>query len=129
MDDFVLVDSEGRAMHREPFVMDCWFTQDALPLHNGIIRSMSQGGSNDPSHDYICEGVIDPWMVLHVARSLHDGVRFDGVPTMPELGSSSMPRQEDEQIEGTSSTHGTTSTLREPTPLAYMVTAGAHGIR
>ena len=58
VDKFILISNEGKPMHREPFVLDCWFdsgcaffSQWHYPFENEDVFD-----ANFPI-DYICEGV------------------------------------------------------------------------
>ena len=58
VDGFTLVSDDGKAMHREPFVMDCWFDSGCAPFAQW--HHPFDGGETFNSSfpvDYICEGV------------------------------------------------------------------------
>ena len=58
VDGFTLVSDDGKPMHREPFVMDCWFDSGCAPFAQW--HHPFDGGETFNSSfpvDYICEGV------------------------------------------------------------------------
>ena len=58
VDAFTLVDEHGKPMHREPFVMDCWFDSGCAPFaqwHHPFDGGETFEASSPV--DYICEGV------------------------------------------------------------------------
>ena len=58
VDAFTLVDEQGKPMHREPFVMDCWFDSGCAPFaqwHHPFDGGTTFEASSPV--DYICEGV------------------------------------------------------------------------
>lgn len=58
VDAFTLVDEQGKPMHREPFVMDCWFDSGCAPFaqwHHPFDGGETFEASSPV--DYICEGV------------------------------------------------------------------------
>ncbi|DAC59340.1 MAG TPA: class I tRNA ligase family protein, partial [Candidatus Poseidoniaceae archaeon] len=58
VDDFTLLSDDGKPMHREPFVMDCWFDSGCAPFAQW--HHPFDGGETFNSSfpvDYICEGV------------------------------------------------------------------------
>ena len=58
VDAFTLVSENGKPMHREPFVMDCWFDSGCAPFAQW--HHPFDGGETFNSSfpvDYICEGV------------------------------------------------------------------------
>ena len=58
VDAFVLVSDDGKPMHREPFVMDCWFDSGCAPFAQWH-HPFDENKTFDASFpvDYICEGV------------------------------------------------------------------------
>jgi isoleucyl-tRNA synthetase len=58
VDAFTLVSDEGKPMHREPFVMDCWFDSGCAPFAQWH-HPFDENKTFDSSFpvDYICEGV------------------------------------------------------------------------
>ena len=58
VDGFTLVSDNGKPMHREPFVMDCWFDSGCAPFAQWH-HPFDGGETFDASFpvDYICEGV------------------------------------------------------------------------
>ena len=58
VDGFTLITDDGKPMHREPFVMDCWFDSGCAPFAQW--HHPFDGGETFNSSfpvDYICEGV------------------------------------------------------------------------
>ncbi|DAC29397.1 MAG TPA: class I tRNA ligase family protein, partial [Candidatus Poseidoniaceae archaeon] len=58
VDGFTLLSDDGKPMHREPFVMDCWFDSGCAPFAQW--HHPFDGGETFNSSfpvDYICEGV------------------------------------------------------------------------
>ena len=58
VDAFTLVSDDGKPMHREPFVMDCWFDSGCAPFaqwHHPFDENKTFNASFPV--DYICEGV------------------------------------------------------------------------
>ncbi|MEE3039071.1 MAG: class I tRNA ligase family protein, partial [Candidatus Thermoplasmatota archaeon] len=58
VDGFTLLSNDGKPMHREPFVMDCWFDSGCAPFAQW--HHPFDGGETFNSSfpvDYICEGV------------------------------------------------------------------------
>ena len=58
VDAFTLISDDGEPMHREPFVMDCWFDSGCAPFaqwHHPFDESKTFDSSFPV--DYICEGV------------------------------------------------------------------------
>ena len=58
VDGFTLVSDDGKPMHREPFVMDCWFDSGCAPFAQWH-HPFDGGETFNASFpvDYICEGV------------------------------------------------------------------------
>ena len=58
VDAFTLVSEHGKPMHREPFVMDCWFDSGCAPFAQWH-HPFDENKTFDSSFpvDYICEGV------------------------------------------------------------------------
>ncbi|MEC7272116.1 MAG: isoleucine--tRNA ligase, partial [Candidatus Thermoplasmatota archaeon] len=58
VDAFTLVSDDGKPMHREPFVMDCWFDSGCAPFAQWH-HPFDENKTFDTSFpvDYICEGV------------------------------------------------------------------------
>ncbi len=58
VDAFTLVSDDGKPMHREPFVMDCWFDSGCAPFAQWH-HPFDENKTFDSSFpvDYICEGV------------------------------------------------------------------------
>ena len=58
VDEFTLVSEDGKPMHREPFVMDCWFDSGCAPFAQWH-HPFDPNNTFDSSFpvDYICEGV------------------------------------------------------------------------
>jgi len=58
VDAFTLVSNDGKPMHREPFVMDCWFDSGCAPFAQWH-HPFDEDKTFDASFpvDYICEGV------------------------------------------------------------------------
>ena len=58
VDAFTLVSDDGKPMHREPFVMDCWFDSGCAPFAQWH-HPFDENKTFDASFpvDYICEGV------------------------------------------------------------------------
>ena len=58
VDAFTLVSNDGKPMHREPFVMDCWFDSGCAPFAQWH-HPFDENKTFDASFpvDYICEGV------------------------------------------------------------------------
>ena len=58
VDAFTLVSDDGNPMHREPFVMDCWFDSGCAPFAQWH-HPFDENKTFDSSFpvDYICEGV------------------------------------------------------------------------
>ena len=58
VDAFTLVSDDGKPMHREPFVMDCWFDSGCAPFAQWH-HPFDPNNTFDSSFpvDYICEGV------------------------------------------------------------------------
>jgi isoleucyl-tRNA synthetase len=58
VDGFTLLSDDGKPMHREPFVMDCWFDSGCAPFAQWH-HPFDGGETFDDSFpvDYICEGV------------------------------------------------------------------------
>ena len=58
VDAFTLVSDNGKPMHREPFVMDCWFDSGCAPFAQWH-HPFDENKTFDSSFpvDYICEGV------------------------------------------------------------------------
>ena len=58
VDGFTLLSDNGKPMHREPFVMDCWFDSGCAPFAQWH-HPFDGGETFDASFpvDYICEGV------------------------------------------------------------------------
>ena len=81
VDDFVLVDSEGRAMHREPFVMDCWFDSGCASFAQWH-HPFDESGRFERSFpvDYICEGVDQTrgwfYTLLAVSTTVFDSMAY-----------------------------------------------------
>ncbi|MEC7483672.1 MAG: isoleucine--tRNA ligase, partial [Candidatus Thermoplasmatota archaeon] len=58
VDAFTLLSDDGKPMHREPFVMDCWFDSGCAPFaqwHHPFDENKTFNASFPV--DYICEGV------------------------------------------------------------------------
>ena len=58
VDAFTLISDDGKPMHREPFVMDCWFDSGCAPFAQWH-HPFDPNNTFDSSFpvDYICEGV------------------------------------------------------------------------
>ena len=81
VDDFVLVSNSGKAMHREPFVMDCWFDSGCASFAQW--HHPFDGGEtfeNNFPIDYICEGVDQTrgwfYTLLAVSTTVFDSICY-----------------------------------------------------
>jgi isoleucyl-tRNA synthetase len=81
VDGFTLVSETGEAMHREPFVMDCWFDSGCAPFAQW--HHPFDGGERFNASfpvDYICEGVDQTrgwfYTLLAVSTAVFDSVAY-----------------------------------------------------
>ena len=81
VDDFTLVNAEGKAMKREPFVMDCWFDSGCAffaQWHHPF--SGETDLENNFPIDYICEGVDQTrgwfYTLLAVSTAVFDSICY-----------------------------------------------------
>jgi isoleucyl-tRNA synthetase len=81
VDGFTLVSESGEAMHREPFVMDCWFDSGCAPFAQW--HHPFDGGERFNASfpvDYICEGVDQTrgwfYTLLAVSTAVFDSVAY-----------------------------------------------------
>ena len=78
VDDFTLVSDSGEVMHREPFVMDCWFDSGCASFaqwHHPF--DDPEKFENNFPIDYICEGVDQTRGWFYASCREHDSIRFD----------------------------------------------------
>ncbi|MDE0708017.1 MAG: isoleucine--tRNA ligase, partial [Candidatus Poseidoniales archaeon] len=81
VDDFVLVNDSGEVMHREPFVMDCWFDSGCASFaqwHHPF--DDPEKFENNFPIDYICEGVDQTrgwfYTLLAVSTTVFDSICY-----------------------------------------------------
>ena len=81
VDDFTLVNADGKAMKREPFVMDCWFDSGCAffaQWHHPF--SGETDLENNFPIDYICEGVDQTrgwfYTLLAVSTAVFDSICY-----------------------------------------------------
>ncbi|MEE3083435.1 MAG: isoleucine--tRNA ligase [Candidatus Thermoplasmatota archaeon] len=81
VDDFVLVSDSGEVMHREPFVMDCWFDSGCASFaqwHHPF--DDPEKFENNFPIDYICEGVDQTrgwfYTLLAVSTTVFDSICY-----------------------------------------------------
>jgi len=81
VDGFTLVSDDGKPMHREPFVMDCWFDSGCASFaqwHHPF-DDPEKFANNFPI-DYICEGVDQTrgwfYTLLAVSTTVFDSISY-----------------------------------------------------
>ncbi|MEE2748139.1 MAG: isoleucine--tRNA ligase [Candidatus Thermoplasmatota archaeon] len=81
VDDFTLVSDSGEVMHREPFVMDCWFDSGCASFaqwHHPF--DDPEKFENNFPIDYICEGVDQTrgwfYTLLAVSTTVFDSICY-----------------------------------------------------
>ncbi len=83
VDNIVLVSDSGKAMYREPDLIDVWFDSGAMPYAQLGIENKEKFGKESFPADFIAEGVDQTrgwFFTLHaLAVMLHDSVAFKNV--------------------------------------------------
>ena len=117
VDGFTLVSESGAPMKREPFVMDCWF-DSGCPSHNGTPLTTNPP-STPPSPSITFEGVDQTrgwfYTLLAVSATVFDNMAYKRCLSLGLILDAEGKKMSNQ---ATSSTLGTISTARGPTPPA-----------